>query len=82
MLSAHYRSVKAVMDLRVADALQDAESRALLRQATIQPRTWLPQQGCWLLCQLGHLLVALGRRLEQYGGLQPLSLNGGLGRSS
>jgi hypothetical protein len=71
MLSAHKRSVKAVMDLRLEEAQQAAESRALLRQVTIQPRTWLPHQECRLLCQLGRLLVI--------DGPQTLSLNGELG---
>ena len=43
-----------------------------------RPAGWKPEEGrylrrttreesCRLLCPLGHLLVALGRRLERYG---------------
>jgi histone H3/H4 len=55
------------MHLQVEENLQEAAFHRLLRQAGMQRRGWASQRVCCLLCQLGHLLVALGERLRQYG---------------
>jgi hypothetical protein len=49
------------------EAMRRAEAWRLLRQAGLQRRGWLPRPGCWLLCQLGRLLVRAGRRLQEFG---------------
>lgn len=67
MLHANYALAKRIADMRVEEALRWAETHRLLREAGIDQRGWLSRQACWLLGQLGHLLVALGRRLERYG---------------
>jgi hypothetical protein len=56
------------------------QARRLAHQAGTLQRGWMSRQGCWLLCRLGRLLVALGQRLEQYSVSQPLTLNGELSR--
>ena len=66
MFYPHYDLVKRVAEMRVEDALHRAEVRRLLCEAGIDDRGWITRQGCWLLCQVGHGLVALGHRLEQY----------------
>jgi hypothetical protein len=67
-----------IMDARVGEALHAAEERRLLRAARLVRRGWLFRQRCWLLCQLGHLLIALGQRLRDLGLPEPLSLEGEL----
>jgi hypothetical protein len=42
-----------------------AETCSLLRQAGLLEPNWLHRLRCWLFCQLGRGLVALGKRLEQ-----------------
>ena len=65
---------KVMMDMKVEETLREAETRRLLRQASIDRHGWLFRQGCWLLCQAGRLLVILGRRLQEYGTSQSVSL--------
>lgn len=65
MFHGDMRAAKAEMDTRVQEALRRTESRRLLRQAGIERRAWFARQTCWILCQLGRLLVGRGRRLEQ-----------------
>ena len=57
----------AATKARHADIRREAESWRLARREKQGPSSWLPPQGCWLLCQLGNALVWLGRRLEHYG---------------
>lgn len=74
MLSSDLRASKAVMHTRLAEARQMQESMDLLKEAGIDHRNWLSRQSCWLLCQLGARLVALGERLERrYSLQQPLA---------
>ncbi len=47
-------------------ALQKAETERLLREAGIDQRDWFSYQSARLLSRFGHLLVALGERLERY----------------
>ena len=59
---------KQVDDLRRADERQQALMWRLSRQVSARGQpSWLSQQGCWLLCQLGRWMVNLGRQLQQYG---------------
>lgn len=63
-----------LIELRVEEALRAAERNRLLREAGIQRQGWLSRQGCWLLCQLGRLLVALGQLLQKRFQVPSLSL--------
>jgi hypothetical protein len=65
---------KVLMDIKVEETLREAETRRSVRQASIDRRGWLLRQGCWLLCQVGRMLVNLGRRLQQYDASPPVSL--------
>jgi hypothetical protein len=56
-------------------------SRAARLAGALQPG-WMARQSCWLLCQIGRLLVAMGLRMERYGLSQTLSFEGEPGRSS
>jgi hypothetical protein len=67
MHSADFRAAKAIVDARQHEAAQLAEARLLYQQFANLPPAWLPRPGCWLLCRLGNVLVALGNRLQQYG---------------
>ena len=77
---------KVLMDMNVQEVARRRERRRLLREAGVHKRGWLSRQGCWLLCQLGRLLVALGQQLEQYGqpGILLLEgqVNGGYGENN
>jgi hypothetical protein len=63
-----------LMEGAVAERLHEAEVYRLLRQTKARRSSWWFRQSCWLLSRFGHLLVALGRRLQQYGSAQPVSL--------
>ncbi len=67
MLSTDLRAINALMDMRLDEARQQAESRDLWQQAGLEELGWLHQQRSWLLCQVGQLLTTLGQRLEQIG---------------
>lgn len=67
MSSTDLRAVNALMDMRLDEARQDAESHDLRQQAGLTELGWLHQQRCWLLCQAGQLLSAMGQRLERLG---------------
>ena len=68
MFYISYDFGKRITDLRVAEALQQAKPRRLLREAGIDRR------GCWLLCQLGRFLIKAGYWLERHGLSQTISL--------
>ena len=63
--------VKRVEKRRREEAMNQAECWRLLRRTGIDRRGWLSIQVCRLLCQLGRLLITLGRRLESYGSPSP-----------
>ena len=57
---------KRMNDLRRRDAERFADNWRLMRLARPR-RAWsLPRPGCWLMCQLGHMLVRLGKWLQGY----------------
>jgi hypothetical protein len=64
------------MELQAKEATRKAELRRVVCAADMKRRGWLSQQSCWLLCQIGRLLVALGHRLEQAGMPQALPAEG------
>jgi hypothetical protein len=66
MLSTDLRAVNALMDMRLNEAQQQAESRNLRQRAGRAEQGWLYEQRCWLLCQVGQLLTSLGQRFEQF----------------
>jgi hypothetical protein len=67
-----FQQAEALKEMRVIEAQRWAESCRLLRQADLVRPSRLTRLCCWLLSQLGRSLVAMGRRLEQYG-LPPAS---------
>jgi hypothetical protein len=68
---------KRMNDHRRRDAERYAENWRLMRLAK-PARAWtLPKSGCWLMCQLGQLLVRLGRRLQGYASPQPAAAHNG-----
>lgn len=67
MLHVDYRAAKLLMDLRLEEALDEARAGYLRRQTGVQPSSWLSRTGHQFLGRLGRLLVATGRRLEEYG---------------
>jgi len=65
-----------IVTAQIEDRMRRLETRRLLREAGIDSRGWLSRRGSWVLCQLGCLLVALGRRLQQCDLPQALPLGG------
>jgi hypothetical protein len=55
-----------VAEERLQDCLRKAETDRVLREAGIDRRGWASRMACRLLYRLGHVLVALGQRLEAY----------------
>jgi hypothetical protein len=49
------------------DQLRQVERWRVQRQAGLVSSIQLKRSACWLLCQVGRTLVALGQQLEQYG---------------
>lgn len=74
MLYRNFVFAETLTREKIAERLHQAEIHRLLHQAKPRRPSWLHRQRCWLLCQLGHLLVTLGRRLQQYSSAQPASL--------
>jgi hypothetical protein len=71
MLDTNFYLEERLMDLRVQEERQRAELRSLQREARGAHAGRLSCQSCWLLCQLGSLLVSLGVRLLHAGLPQP-----------
>lgn len=76
MLRTDSRAARAMMEMRLDEAQRRANSTDRLLQAGIEPRRRLSRPACLLLCQLGRLLVAMGRRLERFDVPQSLPLRG------
>jgi hypothetical protein len=74
-----FRLAEELMEMRREGAQQWSGSRQLLRQANLIRPSWFSRQRCWLLCQLGRMLVALGERLERYALARSLSFGGEIG---
>jgi hypothetical protein len=62
---------KRMEDRRRAEMRQVADDWRLLRQGQ-ERHGWLSQKGCWLLCQLGRLLVKAGQQLQAFGTARPV----------
>jgi hypothetical protein len=60
-----YLIEREFLDYRRHDLMAEAGKLQLLRRAGMARRPWLTCQICRTLWQLGHLMVAAGRRLEQ-----------------
>ncbi len=60
-----------LMDLHVQEEQRQAELRRLQREARRTHQGQQSRRSCWLLCQLGSLLVSLGVRLLHAGLPQP-----------
>ncbi len=61
-----------LMELRVQEELRQAELRRLQREARRVHLRWVDRPRCWLLRQLGKLLVSWGTWLLQAGLPEPL----------
>jgi hypothetical protein len=64
MQSVHPDIDAAAAKARHADIRREATQWRETRSTSVG---WFGRHGCWMLCQLGHLLIALGQRLESYG---------------
>lgn len=73
VLYMHPDMQKRVQDGRRQEAMRQAEVWRTLHQGRARASRpgWLYGQRCWLLCQLGRLLVRVGQQLEGYGLSQP-----------
>ena len=49
------------------EAIQRAKLWHTVRAVLNDHPSWTKKQSCWILCQLGRLLVNLGHQLERYG---------------
>jgi hypothetical protein len=71
---------KEIMDMRTQmiakEVARSVPSQSRYLTQSSRRVVWLPRQGCRVLAALGCRLVAMGRRLEQYGQSQ-LSLQQG-----
>jgi hypothetical protein len=67
-------TAQLLMEMRVEERLRRAEIDRQVREAGVRRRGWLSRQGCWLLCQVGRLLVAVGARLQERYQVPSLSL--------
>jgi hypothetical protein len=65
---------KQLMEMRVEEALCEAEVARWLREAGVHRPGWLSRRYHWLLCQLGRLLVSLGQYLQRRYRLPSLTL--------
>jgi hypothetical protein len=67
MLHTHPEYLVRLDRVKRKEAVRRAEVWRSTRAAMAGRRGWLSQQGCWLLCRLGRLLVRWGQRLQAYG---------------
>ena len=63
-----------IANLRRAQLRQDAARWRLVRRARRTRPERLFRAGCWLLCQVGHLLVQLGERMQDWGAARPVAM--------
>jgi hypothetical protein len=70
------------MGMRLEEVRQEVAFHRLRHQRRKLRPGWVSRLGCWLLCQLGGLLVAMGERLQRYGPSQMLSFEGEPGRGN
>ena len=66
MFLASPEMAKRIAEQRIANNLKEAETRRLLREAGMDPRSRVSRQVRRFLSRLGRALVSLGRRLERY----------------
>ncbi len=76
MLDAAPWLIEQLADNQIREALRDAESRRLMRQAHRARDGWLRQQAHHVGRQLGHLLVELGVGMIQRALFQSLPATG------
>ena len=74
MMYANPLFVELLIERVVAERLHRAEIERLVRQTQAERPGWLFRSSCRLLSRSGHLLVALGRRLERHASAQPVVL--------
>lgn len=59
-------TAERLMEMRVKEALEQAEVRRLLREAGVRQQGFLQRQSRWLVSWIGCLLMALGQWLLNY----------------
>jgi len=60
-------TVHRVRQEQKKDQLRQAAQWRLLHKAGLVRELQIKRSACWLLCQLGRVLVSLGEQLEQIG---------------
>ena len=76
MLYIHPDLFKRQQELDREEAMRCADQWRSVQEACAGERPWLHRLGCRLLCYLGHRMVALGQRLQQYGGPEIVAAEG------
>jgi hypothetical protein len=75
MLSVDSYLAQRMIEIKVAEAFREAETRRLIHQMGGGQPTWLVRTTCWLLCQVGRALVSLGRWLQRSATPRSVSLD-------
>jgi hypothetical protein len=71
-----YRSAKALVELQIKEGERRARYGQMIEEAGLAQQAWLARQVRRLVGQLGHLMIKLGSRLQQYDLPEPLPLRG------
>ena len=67
LLTVHPDTLVKIEAQKHHEAIQRAKLRHTVQEALSDQPSWTRKQSCWILCQLGRLLVSLGQQLERYG---------------
>lgn len=67
MSDPSFHFVERLVEMNVEEAQREAEGTALAHQATTGKRSRLHRARRWFLSRLGHVMVAAGERLVDYG---------------
>jgi hypothetical protein len=79
MFDSNLYLYERMMAQRVKDEHRQAEVRRLVSEAQAGRASWLSQQRCRAVCQLGQFFVSLGQRLLQDASPQPFPLEDKVG---
>jgi hypothetical protein len=71
-----YRSARALVELQVKEGERRARYAQMIEEAGLAQPGWPSRQVRRLAGQLGHLMIKLGRRLQQVDLPEPLPLRG------
>jgi hypothetical protein len=76
MNSVECQLAKALLDVHLVEAQLHTQYGEPLRVARLDRQGFLSRGGCWLLGEMGQLLVAAGHQLQQFGMPQPYPVEG------